>query len=60
MFAADEEAGESILDAYAVHIRHLNIHQNQIKLHLFRPIHRLMSAITKLYVLDFYLPVTRR
>ncbi|GAR61804.1 hypothetical protein NGUA15_03599 [Salmonella enterica] len=39
--------------AYAVHIRHLNIHQNQIKLHLFRPIHRLMSAITKFYVLDF-------
>ena len=43
---------DKFTSANAVHIRHLNIHQDQIKLHLSGAIHRLMPAVAEHDVLD--------
>ena len=37
--------------ANTVHVWHLNIHQDQIKLHLFGSVHRLLPAVAQLDVL---------
>ncbi len=38
-----------------VHLRHLNIHQDQVKLHLFRALNRLHTAFAKLNLLHLIL-----
>ena len=46
------KVANQLAGANAVHIRHLNIHQNQIQLHLLSLLYGALAAITQRDVLD--------